>query len=127
MKALISAGIAVAALALFCVAATHDYMEWNRIRWDMGRNLLAQRVDPLAIVGGFEFNAWNNYDTFAARGNIASVHHWWYDRRDYVISMTRLEGYEIQQSKAYFSWVHRRPVNLYVLQLIPDSKLKESG
>ena len=67
-SAWIPAGISIAVLAMFCVTATHDYMEWNRIRWDMGRSLLEQGVDPLAIVGGFEFNAWNNYDTFAARG-----------------------------------------------------------
>jgi hypothetical protein len=120
----IPAGISVAILALFCVAATHDYMEWNRIRWDMGRGLMEQGVDPLAIVGGFEFNAWNNYDTFAARGGSTNVNWWWYDRRDYIISMIPQEGYGIQQIRAYFSWVHRRPVNLYVLRLIPDSKFR---
>ncbi len=118
--ALIPAGIAVAVLALFCVAATHDYLEWNRIRWNMGRGLLERGVDPLAIVGGFEFNAWNNYDTFVARGNITNVHHWWFDKRDYIISMTPQEGYEIQQSRAYFSWVNLEPVNLYTLRMIRD-------
>jgi 4-amino-4-deoxy-L-arabinose transferase-like glycosyltransferase len=117
----IPAGIAIAAMAAFCVAATHDYMEWNRIRWEMGRGLLAQGIDPLTIVGGFEFNAWNNYDTFVERGRTAQTNHWWYDKRDYIISMNGMEGYEIQQSKAYFSWVHRRPVNIY---LIRDSKFE---
>jgi 4-amino-4-deoxy-L-arabinose transferase-like glycosyltransferase len=109
------AGLTIVVLATFCVAATHDYMEWNRIRWNMGRDLLLQKVDPLTIAGGFEFNAWNNYDTFVARGNIAGVHHWWYDRRDYLISMSPQEGYEIIQSAAYLSWVHRCPISLYVL------------
>jgi 4-amino-4-deoxy-L-arabinose transferase-like glycosyltransferase len=112
----IPTGLACAALILFCIAATHDYMQWNRVRWDMGRELLARGVDPLTIVGGFEFNAWHNYDTFAARGNIGTVHHWWYDRRDYIISMAPLEGYRILHTRSYFSWVHRRPVNLYVIR-----------
>jgi hypothetical protein len=91
-------------------------MEWNRVRWSLGRELLERGVDPLRIVGGFEFNAWNNYDAFAARGNIGSVHYWWYDRRDYLISMTPQEGYRVLQTKSYFSWVHRQPVYLYLLR-----------
>jgi hypothetical protein len=111
--------MSIAALVLFCIAAMHDYMQWNRIRWDMGRNLLSQGVDPLTVAGGFEFNAWHNYNTFVARGNPSSLHRWWYDRRDYVISMSPQEGSEILEKKEYFSWVHRRPIALY---LIRDSR-----
>ncbi len=117
---LIPAGITVLVAAAFCVAATHDYMEWNRIRWEMGRELLAQGVDPLAIVGGFEFNAWNNYDAFVARGQITQTSHWWYDRRDYVISMAPQEGYDVRGGRAFFSWLHQQPVYLYLLQ---DSRM----
>lgn len=108
--------VALAPLMLFCVAATHDYFDWNRIRWEMGRELLRQNVDPLTIAGGFEFNAWNNYDTFVARGNVGNVHHWWYDRRDYLISMRPASGCEVLRRKAYVSWVHRRPINLYLMR-----------
>jgi len=124
IPALCAAAVAVAVLGAFSVAATHDYMQWNRIRWDMGRRLLERGVDPLSIVGGFEFNAWYNYDTFLARGNIAGVHRWWFDRRDYVISMSPQAGYEVLEKKEYFSWVHRRPVALYVIR---RSALTESG
>jgi len=118
---LISAGIAIIAFAAFSVAATHDYMQWNRIRWQMGRQLLTQGVDPLSIVGGFEFNAWNNYDAFVARGRTAQVSHWWYDRRDYIITMMPMDGYEIRQKLSYNSWVHQRPVDIY---LISDSRFQ---
>ena len=119
----IPAGISVAVLALFCVAATHDYMEWNRIRWNMGR-CSKQGVDPLAIVGGFEFNAWNNYDTFVARGNITNVNRWWYDGRDYIISMTSPGRLWNPAEQGIFFLGEFRPVNLYVLRLIPDSKFQ---
>jgi hypothetical protein len=112
----IPAGIALLAMGSFCVAATHDYLEWNRIRWEMGRKLLNQGVDPLAIVGGFEFNAWNNYDAFVARGKVVQTSHWWYDRRDYVISLAPQDGYEVQEIRPYFSWVHRRPIPLYLMK-----------
>ncbi len=116
ITALLAAGITIVALGVFSVAATHDYMEWNRIRWDMGRSLLKRGVDPLSIVGGFEFNAWHNYDTFLARGNIANTSQWWYDRRDYVISMDPIKGYVVLQKKEYWSWVHHRPIPLYLMQ-----------
>jgi hypothetical protein len=118
---LLAAGIAIAALGAFGVGATHDYMEWNRLRWNMGESLLERGVNPLRIVGGFEFNAWHNYDTFLARGNMAAVHHWWYDRRDYIITMIPQDHYEVLQKEEYLSWVHRRPIALY---LIRDSRLK---
>jgi hypothetical protein len=108
------AGIALLAYMAFSVAATHDYLQWNRIRWDMGRSLIAAGVDPLTIVGGFEFNAWHNYDAFSNRGDSSKVPPWWYDRRDYVIAMAPESGYRIKTKQEYFSWVHRRPVSIYL-------------
>jgi hypothetical protein len=110
------AGVALLAYMAFSVAATHDYMQWNRIRWDMGRSLIAAGVDPLNIVGGFEFNAWHNYDAFSNRGDSSKVPPWWYDRRDYVIAMAPEAGYGIMKKQEYFSWVHRRPVSMYLSQ-----------
>jgi 4-amino-4-deoxy-L-arabinose transferase-like glycosyltransferase len=119
VKGLAAAVAAIVLLGSFAVAATHDYMQWNRIRWEMGRQLLAKGVDPLSIVGGFEFNAWNNYDTFVARGRTAQVSHWWYDRRDFIITMMPMDGYLIRQTRSYYSWVHQRSIEIY---LISDSR-----
>jgi hypothetical protein len=114
ISAFIAPGIALAALIFFCVAATHDYIEWNRLRWNMGSSLLQRGVNPLYVAGGFEFNAWHNYDTFVARGNIGKVHHWWYDRRDYAISMKPDADYIVLDRKEYYSWLHRRSIPLYL-------------
>jgi len=57
----------LAGLGWFCIAATHDYLAWNRLRWELGRGLLAEGVDPLALSGGFEFNAWQTTTPFGAR------------------------------------------------------------
>jgi hypothetical protein len=101
-------------LAYFSITATHDYLAWNRIRWEMGNALLAQGVDSLNIAGGFEFNAWHNYDTFRARGNIDRVFHWWYDEPIFLISMSIEPGYRIVRRAEYASWLHRRPIALYL-------------
>jgi len=110
------AAIVLLISAWFSIAATHDYLAWNRVRWNLGESLLEQKVDPLTISAGFEFNAWHNYDTFRARGNVGKVYYWWYDKRDYLISMSPEPGYQILQKKEYFSWLHRIPVALYALQ-----------
>jgi hypothetical protein len=113
------AGIAVAALSLFCVAATHDYLEWNRIRWDMGRSLLERGIDPLTIAGGFEFDAWHNYDVFRTRGTHVDPPRWWYDRREYTINMLPQAGCDGLEKKEYFSWLHRRLIPLYLAKCRP--------
>jgi 4-amino-4-deoxy-L-arabinose transferase-like glycosyltransferase len=115
------AGLAVAAvLAWFSVFATHDYMAWNRLRWQLGNDLLEQGVDPLTVSGGFEFNAWHNYDTFRARGNIRKVYYWWYDDLEYLITMEPQERYCVRHRLEYYSWLHRRSMPVYLLQRISE-------
>lgn len=108
----------IAVLAWFSVSATHDYMAWNRLRWQVGNDLLRQGVDPLTISGGFEFNAWHNYDTFRARGNIRRVYYWWYDDLEYLITMEPQERYCVRRRLDYYSWLHQRSLPVYLLQRI---------
>jgi 4-amino-4-deoxy-L-arabinose transferase-like glycosyltransferase len=113
----IAAVLSLTAMAWFSVAATHDYLAWNRIRWELGSSLLADGVDPLAASCGFEFNAWHNYDTFRARGNVGKVYYWWYDSRDYLIAMSPVENYGVLLKKSFHSWLHKRDVPLYLLRI----------
>jgi hypothetical protein len=106
----------LAAFACFDVTATHDYLAWNRLRWELGNELLARKVDPLSISGGFEFNGWNNYDTFRARGHVEKIYYWWYDRPDYLITMAPQENCHILKKLEYFSWLHRRLLPIYLLR-----------
>jgi len=108
----------LAVLAWFSVSATHDYMAWNRLRWQLGNDLLGQGVDPLTVSGGFEFNAWHNYDTFRARGNIRKVYYWWYDDLEYLITLEPQERYSVRRRLDYYSWLHRRNMPVYLLQRI---------
>jgi hypothetical protein len=112
----IAAILLLASFAYFGVTATHDYLAWNRIRWELGNELLAQKVDPLSVSGGFEFNGWNNYDTFRARGNVEKIYYWWYDRLDYLITMEPQEGYQPLKKLEYYSWLHRKSLPIYLLQ-----------
>ncbi len=58
-----------AAMGLASVALTHDYLAWNRARWEALRALMRDEGIPAArIDGGFEFNGWhfgNRFETCA--------------------------------------------------------------
>ncbi len=111
-----AATLMLGVLAWFCMTATHDYLAWNRLRWDLGSALLAQNVDPLSVSGGFEFNAWHNYDKFRARGHAEKVFYWWYDRLDYLITMEPQEDYSVVRKLEYYSWLHQRNLPVYLLR-----------
>jgi 4-amino-4-deoxy-L-arabinose transferase-like glycosyltransferase len=103
-------------LGAFSVAGTRDYLEWNRHRWSLGNAALASGINPLELSAGFEFNAWHNYDVFRARGNVARVFQWWYDKRDYLITMGQMPGFRALREETFYSWVHRRTVTMYLLK-----------
>ena len=63
--------VLLAIYALFSVAATHDYLAWNRIRWNALQELIREAKIPFdRIQGGFEFYGWYRFDK-------NSVMEWW--------------------------------------------------
>jgi 4-amino-4-deoxy-L-arabinose transferase-like glycosyltransferase len=45
--------------ALFSTAVMHDWLAENATLWDLGRQAVAEGVDPLAIEGGLEWDGWH--------------------------------------------------------------------
>ena len=87
------AGIALLGLlSLFSVAATHDYLAWNRARWQVLGQLHDRGATPLRTDGGFEYNGWNNAVPTSQR--VPGLKSWWFVRDDeWVVSFDPLEGY----------------------------------
>jgi 4-amino-4-deoxy-L-arabinose transferase-like glycosyltransferase len=46
------------ALGVFSVCLTHDWLNWNRARWQLGGRALSQGISPWDIEGGFEWDGW---------------------------------------------------------------------
>ncbi len=43
----------------FSVFGTHDYLEWNRVRWDLCNKLnIEKKISPERLLGGFEYQGW---------------------------------------------------------------------
>jgi len=55
----LSSAMAAAIYGFISVALLHDWLSWNRARWDLGRQALASLgAQPTDIEGGFEWNGW---------------------------------------------------------------------
>jgi hypothetical protein len=103
----IIASLAVASLIFygaFSIAGTHDYLSWNRARWQALNNLeTEQRVGPGEIDGGFEFNAWYLYDPSYR----ASPGKSWYfvARDDFMIAFEPVPGFTEMKRYPFQRWL----------------------
>jgi len=81
-------------MASFSIAATHDYLAWNRTRWVVLQNLVVEKNIPTSqIDGGFEFGGWYNFHEIEVE--IAPRKSWWWVEDDlYVLAFNPLPEYE---------------------------------
>ena len=81
-----------AAYWLFSVGATHDYLAWNRVRWQALNTMMKQdRIPPTDIDGGLEFNGLYLYNE--AYKMTPEKSFWWVERDTYVVGASLLPGY----------------------------------
>ena len=103
---------------IFSVAATHDYLSWNRSRWEALRYLTEDaHISSNNIDGGFEFNGWHGYDS-AYRGKIEKNKLWVFTKfeyTDYVISFEPQIGFRVIKRYPYKRWIPYGEGNIYIL------------
>jgi hypothetical protein len=121
------------------VAATHDYLAWNRVRWEaLDRLINESHVSHADIHGGFEFNGWffaqrlEECNPDHQRGSSADAS--WTDftcllRRDtalYLVSPHRRDGFTTEKQYTFPRWLPPREQTLYVLRRV-EPGLEEGG
>ena len=113
--------LAVAALLLFALGyfsgvATHDYLAYNRARWQALDSLtIDQHVSPLEVDGGLEFNGWWSYDQRYRSVAVVfdpSMKHG--DR--YVVALHVLPGYTVTAQIDFQRWLVPGQGKIYVLK-----------
>jgi 4-amino-4-deoxy-L-arabinose transferase-like glycosyltransferase len=116
--------IVVAALALFSVAGTRDYLVFMRAVWAMGEEALAAGVPLDRLDAG---SGWDGYYLYEygreqrIRSRTPKGGPWWVyfyapaTDSAYVVASKPLPGHRIIRKRPYSSWLQREPTNLYLL------------
>ncbi|MCF6286603.1 MAG: hypothetical protein L3K26_15625, partial [Candidatus Hydrogenedentes bacterium] len=96
----------------FSLAAQHDYMAWNRVRWQALDGLLDAGVAPERIDGGYEFNGWHTSHHFIdAMGSKAFLYSgpkgWWVIDDAYAVDWQERPGYTVREALPYDTWLGR--------------------
>ena len=121
---------AVALLYLgFGVASAHDFLAWNRSRWEAGQYLMTdQAVSPTEIDGGFEFNSYfywrdrrsgtNPVTEISGNSELASVfsgpksEH----RPQFIISFSEISGFDPVYRVSVDHWLPLSPSEVLILK-----------
>ena len=94
----------LAAFAAFSIGGTHDYLAWNRLRWQMLGDLMQQHTLTAAdIDGGFEFNGLLNYRADYVR--VEGKSRWWVDDDTWMLGFGPVPGYQVVERRSYPHWL----------------------
>jgi hypothetical protein len=110
----------------FGIFSAHDYIAWNRSRWEAGRSLT---VDPSIVAddidGGFEFNAWYSFrdrpgGTYRTNGGSSPVQEIVKksivrDRPRFVLSFSERKDYTVVRGVAVDRWLPLTPDRVLIL------------
>lgn len=92
----------------FAVAGTHDYLAWNRPRWQALRTLtVARHIRPEQINGGYEF-----YCTYSSSEHSSAV------GDDFLISFCPAPGYAEAERYTFRRWLPPGEGTILVLRKI---------
>ncbi len=118
--ALYSGWLVVVAAGLFSVVATRDYLEWNSKRWEALRWLMEeQRVEPTAIDGGYEFNAWYLNKAGSPRGREGKSW-WWVEDDEYIVASGPVDGYQEIATFPFRRWLQQIDGRVVVLKRVGE-------
>jgi hypothetical protein len=121
------AWIVVAALALFSVAGTRDYLVFIRAVWAMGEEATSAGVPLDRLDAG---SGWDGYHLYEyglehhIRSRTPKGGPWWVyfyapaTDSAYVVAGKALPGYRVIRERSYSSWLQREPTNLYLLHRV---------
>jgi len=116
----------IACFVFFSTTVTHDYIAWNRTRWEALHDVMTEDgASPSQIDGGFEFNGLYLYSNDYQPNYPKS---WWWVQDDlYMISFGEVPGYKVLQQYRYNRWLPRNEGKILVLKREEKSVSKREG
>ncbi len=101
-------------ILLFSIAATHDYLAWNKARWHALNYLVyEQKISPKEIDGGFEFNAWYLFD-FSKYHPEINKKWWWVEKDNYLVTMSLVKGTSLIKKYNYYKWLSLKESYVFI-------------
>jgi hypothetical protein len=102
-------------LAVFSVLGTHDYLSWNRARWQALSYLEGpERQTAHNIDGGFEYNGARLYDPKYVPQARKSF--WWVDNDTYKVTFNEIAGEQVIAKFEYLGFMPPGKRYIYVLK-----------
>jgi hypothetical protein len=106
--------------SFFSVAGTHDYLAFNRARWQALNKLVASGITPAEIDGGFEFNGW--YQTHPRNPDTDFGKSWWFVKDDrYLISSGDFCGFQKREKYYFTSYLSFSQDSVFIYERIDNA------
>jgi len=108
--------ILISCVSIYSISATHDYLSWNRARWEVtnfGTDDL--KIQKKHINGGFEYKGWNDI-LYYVEPNWEDVEAWNTHHEQYKIAFSPQCKYNVIKSAAYTRYLPPRVDSMYLLQ-----------
>ena len=113
-------------LILFGVLATHDYLSFNRTKWEALNYLTdTEKISVEKIDGGFEFNEWHlsHLYTWNMTNDPNKKGRFWPVVDDeYIVTVIEIEGYNVYKEYKYKKWLPPGKYSIYILKRKTEQK-----
>lgn len=106
--------------SFFSISGTHDYLAFNRARWQALTKLVASGITPAEIDGGFEFNGW--YQTHARNPDTDFGKSWWFVKDDrYLITSGDFCGFRKKEKYHFSSYLSFSRDSVFIYERIDNA------
>ncbi|MCB1060660.1 MAG: glycosyltransferase family 39 protein [Calditrichaeota bacterium] len=107
-------------IGFFCIygaLSTHDYISWNRVRWELVGKLTNQMgVTPQQLDGGYEVNGSLNFLQEKTMSDDKSW--WWVTDDEYMITFGAVPGYEIIEKRPFPNYMFGDDASVCILKRV---------
>lgn len=108
-------GVGLFLLMLFTVMSSHDYLSWNKARWQALSSLEQQGIEATSIDGGFEYNGFRQTSHRNPENPYGKS--WWFvAENEYSVAFGPYNNYSIENTFSFHHYLALRQDTVYLLK-----------